>query len=647
MSSKPTRASDGVDAAAKGLPLGLSGSSWSEDAIDRSSIMRARHLRILLVEDIAGDAELVTRALGTVEAGVSVTAVSSLALALDCLKRDPHDAVLLDLGLPDASGLESVKRIHELYTTLPIVVLTGLADDRVGIRAIRVGAEDYVGKESYDGRSLLRCLRHAIERATLRAQLEAVIERSVEAHAVYDESGTLIFVNAAAERLFGRSRESLIEEGLGSQFEIDGELEIEGGRPGDRRTVLVRTSAITWHWGLGRLVTLRDVTDERRREELERRLGHADRLASIGQLAAGVAHEVNNPSAAVVLNLSLLRDSALESPNLEERREFITQVVQESLDGMERIRRIVQDLRSFARRDAEEVEWVQLNELVSAACNITANEVRHRARLEQELGNVPMIPARPSKLGQVLVNLIMNAAQSISPGTRSDFVRVSTRTDAAKVIIAVEDTGMGVPANIEDRIFEPFFTTKPRDIGTGLGLAIARQIVREHGGELDFSSRRGGGTCFRARIPLETGLSVLEPGPHAPPSPSRGRRGRVLVVDDEEPVLRAIHRALRREHDIVLAQGGIEAERVLRTDANFDLVLCDVVMPDLDGGRLHDHVREFAPDVAERFVFVSGGAFTPDAKSFVARSGLRFYDKPIDPEILQNLIAEAVERRAQ
>jgi CheY-like chemotaxis protein len=195
-------------------------------------------------------------------------------------------------------------------------------------------------------------------------------------------------------------------------------------------------------------------------------------------------------------------------------------------------------------------------------------------------------------------------------------------------------------------VFEPFFTTKPRDIGTGLGLAIARQIVHEHGGELDFSRRHGGGTRFRVRIPFETGLSVMEASTSAPASPRGGRRGRVLVVDDEEPVLRALHRALRREHDIVLAKGGVEAERVLRTDANFDLVLCDIVMPDLDGGRLHENVQRFAPDVAERFVFVSGGAFTPDAKSFVARSGLRFYDKPIDPQILQDLIAEAVARRS-
>jgi two-component system NtrC family sensor kinase len=256
-----------------------------------------------------------------------------------------------------------------------------------------------------------------------------------------------------------------------------------------------------------------------------------EKMASIGQLAAGVAHEINNPMGFISSNLGALGkyterlktysvavDEALASPNmpseLRERLaasrkslkvdfmlEDIPNLLAESSNGAERVRKIVQDLKGFSRIDAAEYAVVDLNQSLESTISIIGNELKSKARLITEFGDIPAVTCLPQKLNQVFMNLLQNAAQAIE--SEGD-IRVRTSCDSDNIYVEISDNGCGIAPDHLGRIFEPFFTTRPVGKGTGLGLSIAYDIVKMHGGEISVTSKIGQGTTFRVRIPLET-----------------------------------------------------------------------------------------------------------------------------------------------
>lgn len=618
------------------------------DGVDSASALRPLKSGdcLLVVEDNPADVALVREALREADAQHRVVSVARLSEAIEYLERPGAmpAAALLDLGLPDASGLEALERVRRDHPLLPIVVLTGHADTETAVRALENGAEDYLDKSSLDGEVLIRSLKYAVARVRWRSQLLEIVERNSDAMAVLDRRGTVLMVNAAAEELFGVPRTELIGTELGTPVAPDSGAEIEVHTHHGPRALSMRTAQIEWNGRAAYLTSMRDITESKRAEEIERRLAHADRLASIGQLAAGVAHEVNNPSAAVTVNLSLMKERfmaariagnvALLDP------EWLEGLATECIDAMDRIRRIVNDLRTFARVDDDDVEMVNLNDVVVAACNIVEVQIKHSARLVKSFGEVPLIAGSASRLGQVAVNLLMNAAQAIDAGadTRHE-IRIVTRAIGDGVELCVEDTGTGIdPAHL-NRIFEPFFTTKPREIGTGLGLPLCRSIVESHGGRITVYPKERG-TRFVVYLPRRAGLPVSRPaeeGPRSRPPPA-ARRARVLIVDDEPTLLRAFRRVLGG-HDVVTACGGPEGLAVLSRDQDFDLVLCDLAMPELDGPALYEASKSIAPSLADRFVFISGGgSFTPGIRSFVQTTAAEVIAKPVDPERLRRIV---------
>jgi two-component system, cell cycle sensor histidine kinase and response regulator CckA len=387
-------------------------------------------------------------------------------------------------------------------------------------------------------------------------------------------------------------------------------------------------------------------------------------------LAAGVAHEINNPSAFVMANLSVLRehltklqrfDRALRDQAELERNTVgasalsqlidrhdvdailadAQDIVRENLEGMRRIASIVRDLRTFSRIEREEVELLSVNEVVNAACNIAYNQLRHRAQLVKDLGNVPQIAADRGKLTQVVVNLLMNAAQAITEGSaESHQIRVHTGFDRERVIISVIDTGVGIPEEIQDRIFEPFFTTKPRELGSGLGLSLCAEIVRQHSGWIQLTSTVGKGSRFDVILPSDTGLVPNRAPPvlneDLPVVTVRSRR--ILIVDDEAYVLRAFRRTLAPPNDVVVAEGGGQAMDILKLDVEFDAIICDLMMPQIDGVMLYDFISDHAPALVDRIIFCSGGAFTERAKDFVSSVGNIILEKPVSAEDLRQAI---------
>ncbi|MCG8417312.1 MAG: ATP-binding protein [Proteobacteria bacterium] len=267
------------------------------------------------------------------------------------------------------------------------------------------------------------------------------------------------------------------------------------------------------------------------------------------------------------------------------------------------------------------------------------NTIRHKAILDRDLGEIPRFAGDRNKLTQTVVNLLVNAAQAIEDGDIGDNkVKVTTRCDGDGLLLTVEDTGSGIPEVIRKQIFEPFFTTKSRDQGTGLGLALCADIVRKHKGAISVDSELGRGTCFTLRIPLETGLRPKRRGATTSGEELLPGSARILIIDDEREVRNMYQRMLNADHEVVLASGGEEGLAILRRDREFDVVLCDLMMPGVDGLMFYREVAQRWPDIADSIIFITGGAFTARMSDFVANIGNRVLEKPISRKRLRRVV---------
>jgi PAS domain S-box-containing protein len=402
---------------------------------------------------------------------------------------------------------------------------------------------------------------------------------------------------------------------------------------------------IVWHNAVvrdqaGRITgSLSSGEDVTARKELEAQLAQADRLSSMGMLAAGVAHEINNPLTYVLYNLQTLADDlpalvrdparALEVKQIQEMLERIEQAV----EGANRVRDIVRDLKTFTRADDERLVPVSLNDTIETAISMAQNEIKYRARLEREYGALPTLTANDGRLAQVFLNLVVNAAQSIEEGdVEHNEIRVRTRADGDHLVTEVSDTGAGIAAEDLPRIFDPFFTTKKVGVGSGLGLSICHSIVTSMGGTIRADSEPGNGARFTVRIPITHTI----PAAATTEAPvQRGSRGRFLIVDDEAHVGEAIQRMIADEHDGVAVTSGKRAMAILERDQRFDGIICDLMMPDVTGMDLHAWLQQRNPGLADRMLFVTGGAFTPRAKAFLRRVENPRLEKPFDPAALK------------
>ena len=379
------------------------------------------------------------------------------------------------------------------------------------------------------------------------------------------------------------------------------------------------------------VVIARDVTERR---DLFARVATADRLLSMGTLAAGVAHEINNPLAYLVSNLELLaRELPADAAALA--------LVADAREAADRVSAIVRDLRELTRPADDASGPVDVVAILASSIKMANNELRHRARVVQSYAaDLPRVIASSSRLGQVFLNLLVNAAHAIEEGHTDEAevrVRVVASADRHTVVVEIEDTGVGIPAAILGRVFDPFFTTKPLGVGIGLGLAISHQIVQSIGGEITVASKVGKGTTFRISLPASpVEIAVLEPV--VGPEPER-RSLRILMIDDEAMVGRAVAMLLAPDHEVVaVTRAGVALARITAGEA-FDVILCDLMMPEMTGMELHDQLAQRAPRYLDRLVFVTGGAFTPQARAFLETPGRRRLAKPFSEEQLRRVIA--------
>jgi len=457
-------------------------------------------------------------------------------------------------------------------------------------------------------------------------------------------NGALKVANAIGERLFGSALKQELQdvaaEAARRSAIADRSLTLDG------RAFAARAYPLSER---GVVLYIRDATDERERE-----IGRlqSEKMASIGILAAGVAHEINNPAAFVLANIEaltghmrLIEDKLRELPNADAAHAALSNllfeasaVLQESKEGMARIQRIVRDLGSFSHADEDINVPISVNTAVESALTMLRNELKYRARVEQDLRASRPVLASAPRLGQVFLNLISNAVQALEEANvKRNLVRVRSFDEGEYVVVEVSDNGPGIAPEAAPRIFESFFTTKPRGMGTGLGLPISLGIVRSLGGEIIVESRPGEGATFRVRLPATAAAVARTPLPDTTPSRMVKRR-RILAVDDEALLLKAYRRMLCDAHELTTALGAHEALKVLEKDPRFDVVLCDLQMPEMSGMELHAAVVERYPALANRFVFVTGGAFSGDARRFLEDAVPAVIQKPFNVDELLRLV---------
>jgi PAS domain S-box-containing protein len=633
---------------------------------------------VLIVEDERAFARELQQSLNGM--GYDAFAVaSSCDEAIARVSERCPDVVLMDIQIQGArDGIETAALLHRSFD-VPVVYLTAHADERTIARAKITAPYGYLLKpvKPAELRSVIELSvhRHGMERQLReRERWFAITLRSIQdAVITVDLAGNVTFMNPAAERLAGRTAAQAIGQPARDilplldperlrPLESPLDQALRERRPGSRDAAVVRArtghrrvsdSASPVSDGgelLGAVMVCRDVTDQQR---VQRQLEVADRLASLGTMASGVAHQINNPLAVVVANADYLRAEIDDIADalvarggdgdaaIVDRLRELSDVQGEISSAGSRIGKIVGDLHAFSRPPERSSAEADVSRAIAWAVRTTAHELRARARLRHEPVDLPLARGDEQRLGQVIVNLLMNAAQAIPPGKISNHeVAIRARREADRIVIEVKDTGPGIAPGDLSRIFEPFFTTKTLGEGTGLGLSVCHGIVTSMGGEIQVESEIGKGTVFRVILPVAGTAAVSEPAP--PPVTTASRRGRVLVIDDDEMVHRTIARLLR-DHDLTCVGSAREAlDRIARQ--RFDAILSEVMMPVMTGVELYDQLLTSDPAHARRIVFVTGGASaTPQVADFLRSIPNPTLEKPFGMPELQALIARMID----
>jgi signal transduction histidine kinase/CheY-like chemotaxis protein len=387
---------------------------------------------------------------------------------------------------------------------------------------------------------------------------------------------------------------------------------------------------------------MRDVSERKRLESQARELYHqllqAEKMAALGQTISGVAHELNNPLATILTSAERLS----AKPVSDEIRRGVETIRTES----ERAARIVRNLLTFARKRHTTRAMVDLNAVVRETLALRAYEQRltNIDVIEAAAAGLPQVFADPHQIQQVLLNLVINAEQAMlaANGRGTLIVRTWHDVDQETVVLEVTDDGPGVPQDVQPKIFDPFFTTKDVGQGTGLGLTVAYAIVQEHGGRIEVTTGAGGGATFSVRLP--TGGAALRPVREhaAEPAPEVPAGSTALVVEDEAPLAAAVADALGDAGFAVdRAADGEEALSRVATRV-YDVIVCDIKMPRLDGPAFYRRVAATMPALAHRIIFVTGDVAGTEAERFLEESGCRWLAKPFRLADLLRAAREAI-----
>ena len=509
-----------------------------------------------------------------------------------------------------------------------------------------------------------RLRRDIAERVRVQQALEhseeeyrAIFNASIDGLALWNAAGRIVDVNPAFLRLYGYTRDEFVglpaNQPLGLSHHKDFLLAAAAGERqhaeltetrADGASMLVEVNAIPMQYqGRRHVLTIaRDVTEERRAaEELARQrdaLHQREKMAALGSLLAGVAHELNNPLSVVVARSVLLEEQGHPSARAAALK---------IRAAAERCARIVRTFLAMARQQQPQRGPVAINDVVSDALDITAYAIR-TSSIETELylaPDIPTIRADADQLHQVLLNLLINAQQALQDQPAPRRIRVRSRfVVAAGVIrIDVDDNGPGIPREVRARVFDPYFTTKPTGMGTGVGLAVSSGIVEAHGGRLTVECPAAGGSVFTVELPVAAMEGLLAQARTAEVISAGGCE--VLVVDDEAEIRDMLVEILAgAQHRVATASSGREALERLAC-AHYDVILTDIRMPDLDGRALYQEIERRWPERVGRVVFVTGDTLASALREFAAARRCPVIEKPFVPNDVRRVVAETAAAR--
>lgn len=617
------------------------------------------------------------------EAGIALIAVHVELPELPAAYVSRSAAELLGYAADELTGMralslaaeDEVDRLRELVVRrvrgedVPQHIETAIVrrdGTRVPIEASTCFVEHEGGLLSVSFIVDIRARKEAQEAlARSEERFRKLIESAPEAIWILDRSG-IRYANPAAIAMFGYER---LDEVLGrdprsfahpedvpaveqrtqallSNRERVPPKEFRLKRRDDRHmTVEVSSIAIDYEEDTAILAFGRDVTE---RKQIEAQLLQADRLASLGMLAGGLAHAINNPLSYVVGDLEHL---AQLFPRLVDEPELLADALarlREAHQGADRIAQVVRRMRTFSRVDDQTRGPVDLEGVLEAAVDMVGHEIRHRGKLSIECHEVPPVYANPARLEQVLLNLLLHAARALPEGERTPReVRVRVAPDGiCRVGIEVAYEGPSRGAEQLERGLDPFAAVAFGDCSR-MNLAVCRSILGSLGGEIRVDDDDGRGTRFRVSLPA-AGRAWSEPAPPSSVEPSSapvGLRARVLVVDDDPGVGNALRVMLEEEHSVTCVGSARAALELLGGGEPFDVVFCDLMMPDIGGEALFELLRRELPGLERKLVFMTGGAFTPQAISFLARVPNPRIEKPFDLKALTRLVERAASRR--
>jgi len=645
--------------------------------------MEEKPIRVLLIEDNPGDFRLIREMFKESGANVELKWAKQLSTGLANLKEEIFDGLLVDLGLPDNQGIDTFKKIHDQAPQIPIIVLTGLADNGLALKAVREGAQDYLVKGQIDSNLLVRSIHYAIERKRAEEALreskarfqELFNEAPVGYHEV-DAEGRIFRVNRTELEMLGYTAEEMLGQSV-SKFTVKEKTpqqpvltnltNIVSSTQGFERTyqrkdgttipVLVERRVIREANGKVKSIrsTIQDITERKRaeeeREKMQAQLIQAQKMESIGTLAGGVAHDFNNLLTTIQGYAQLAMMSLKESDSFYENFKEIQQ-------ASVRAAKLTRQLLLFSRQQPMDLHSITLNETVDNLMKMLKRLIGEDITVQTDMDpNLWTNMADPGNMEQVIMNLVVNARDAMPEGKKITIKTENVDIDEGYceiynyahpgkfVCLSVEDIGIGMDKEVIQHIFEPFFTTKGPGKGTGLGLSVVYGIVKQHEGWINVYSEPGRGSVFKVYLPASSVESKGEAKEEVISiQDCHGKGERILLVEDDDEIREFAKRVLFESGYVGFeAANAEEALNIFgKEKGDFHLVFSDVVLPVKSGLQLVEQLLSRTPEL--KVLLTSGYTDQKSQWPVIREKGYRFIQKPYGLTDLLRAVREVIEQ---
>ena len=637
----------------------------------RLDLARARYRLVVVADDPFEREGIATLALRDDSLRDGVVCAASWHEARARVIAAADDACVIVWPVGSAPAWELIREAAASDRATPLVVLARDDDEDAERAAIALGVSEWLVSASPEPEDLARLVRHAVVRSVelraLRARERrfcAAFESGDRLRLLIDASERCTEANDAARRAFGLDDSDLgsldlaslvgpsARDALASRwesgdalpvYELSLRVQMTDDTPHEFEVSVAPRAVQGAH-----LVEMRDVTG---REEVRQRVALSERMISLGTFASGVAHSINNPLQVLYSSIDIMQQSIdrardASGDNLTSSLDAAAFELSSAREAAERVQRVVRDLAVFNGPESGRSSRLNLMAPLERAIRLAENTIRHKATLVREVRPVGSVMGNEAQLTQVFVHLLVNAAQSITHGSAAqNEVRVTLgRSTDGRLEVSVSDTGEGMSPEVLARVFDPFFTTRAVGEGAGLGLSVCHGAITAMGGEIVAESAPGRGSTFRVFLPA---LSATARPPRMTPLPAPDTMPscRVLVIDDDAMVCRSLTRLLQAHHTVVAVFEAAEGLRRIEAGERFDVILCDVMMPEVSGVEFYERLRESVPEQAARVVFVTGGVFSNESRAFLDAGKHRVIEKPVAQGPLYKALFDVV--RAQ